>query len=162
MQNQNLIKSWSHLPMESLALCTNLIAPSNGVIGPLYLHSRKTIISLNHWIEGSHIYIYIYIFLKNVVGLTSVASLFGCNHNSSLFSGETPYPRSAWGIGKSFLCRVGLLSSDQWSLDPLGYGHVSSLGHVYASQRVQCSLALDISCSLLCIRRTCIGFQNKL
>ena len=39
---------------------------------------------------------------------------------------------------------VGLLSSDQWSLDPLGYGHVSNLRHVSASQRVQCSLAMDI------------------
>ena len=47
-----------------------------------------------------------------------------------------------------FKTRVGLLSSDQWLLDPLGYGHVSSLGHVFASQRVQCSLALDISCFL--------------
>ena len=42
---------------------------------------------------------------------------------------------------------VGLLSSDQWSLDPLGYGYVSSLGHMSASQYVQCSLAPDISCS---------------
>ena len=41
------------------------------------------------------------------------------------------------------------MSSDQWSLDPLGYGHVSSLGHVSASQRVQCSLALDRSPSPL-------------
>ena len=32
------------------------------------------------------------------------------------------------------------MSSDQWSLDPLEYGHVSSLGHVSASQHVQCSL----------------------
>ena len=43
--------------------------------------------------------------------------------------------------------RKQLMSSDQWSLDPLGYGHVSSLGHVSVSQRVQCSLALDISYS---------------
>ena len=34
-----------------------MIAPSNRVIGPLYLHSRKTIISLNHRIKGSHFYV---------------------------------------------------------------------------------------------------------
>ena len=37
------------------------------------------------------------------------------------------------------------MSSDQWSLDPLGYGHVSSLGHMSTLQRVQCSLALEKS-----------------
>ena len=49
------------------------------------------------------------------------------------------------------LTREQLMSSDQWSLDPLGYGHVSSLGHMSTLQRVQCSLALDRSPSQLTI-----------
>ena len=56
---------------------------------------------------------------------------------------EQPTPNDFW----SEIKWEGLLSSDQWSLDPLGYGHVSSLGHVSVSQRVQLSLTLDISCS---------------
>ena len=41
--------------------------------------------------------------------------------------------------------RVQLVSSGQWSLDPLGYEHVSSLGNMFASQRVQWHWPLDTS-----------------
>ena len=40
------------------------------------------------------------------------------------------------------------MSNGQWPLDPLGYGHVSSLGHVSASQRVQWHWPLDTGSTL--------------
>ena len=55
-----------------------------------------------------------------------------------------------------FIClclflRDQLMFSDKWSLNPLGYGHVSNLEHVSVSQRVQCSLASDRNPSLFLI-----------